>query len=64
MGSDDILVVKTNIVMTKDNYNTLYKSLLGMKELGVILLPSYCDAILAPGDCEIEMDKGEHHVSL
>lgn len=56
MTTDDILVVKTNITMTKDNYDTLYKSLLRMKEMGVVLVPAFCDVIVTPSDCDIKID--------
>lgn len=57
MNENDILVVRVNILM-KDKYRLeeLRERLLKEKKEGVILLPSYCSAIIAPKDVEIKVE--------
>lgn len=54
MNKDDILIVKYPFLMKNDQATKLYESILKQKENGVIILPDYCEVVIAPKDVEIK----------
>lgn len=57
MDKNDILVVRVNIVIKdKCRLEELRERILREKEEGVIILPPYCSAIIAPKDVEIKVE--------
>ena len=54
MNKDDILIVKYPFLMKNDQCEILYDSILKMKENGVIIIPDYCEVVVAPKDTEIK----------
>ena len=54
MNKDEILIVKYPFWMKNDQCERLYDSILKMKENGVIILPDYCEVVIAPKDIEIQ----------
>lgn len=54
MNKDDILIVKYPFRMGERDANALYNKILKQKENGVIILPDYCEVIIAPKDIEIQ----------
>lgn len=56
MNKDDILIVKYPFLMKNDQATKLYDSILKQKENGVIILPDYCEVVVAPKDTEIKME--------
>lgn len=50
----DYLVIKCNTVLHPDKLNELYQSFTNQADKGVILLPSYCDAVIVPEGMSIE----------
>lgn len=54
MNKDDILIVKYPLMMRERDVKALYDSILRQKESGVIILPDYCEVIIAPKDMEIQ----------
>jgi hypothetical protein len=54
MNKDDILIVKYPFLMKNDQATKLYESILKQKENGVIILPDYCEVVIAPKDSEIK----------
>lgn len=54
MNKDDILIVKYPFLMRNDQATKLYESILKQKENGVIIIPDYCEVVIAPKDAEIE----------
>lgn len=56
MNKDDILIVKYPFLMKNDQATKLYESILKQKENGVIILPDYCEVVIAPKDTEIKTE--------
>ncbi len=54
MKKDDILIVKYPFRMGERDANALYNKILKQKENGVIILPDYCEVVIAPKDIEIQ----------
>lgn len=54
MNKDEILIVKYPFLMKNDQATKLYESILKQKENGVIILPDYCEVVIAPKDIEIQ----------
>ena len=50
----DYLVIKCNTVLHPDKLNELYQTFTDQADKGVILLPSYCDAVIVPEGMLIE----------
>lgn len=59
MNKDDILVVKYPFLMKNTQANQLYESILKQRENGVIIIPDYCEVVIAPKDVEIKMENHE-----
>lgn len=59
MNKDDILIVKYPLFMRDRDVKALYESILRQKESGVIILPDYCDIIVAPKDTELYVEQRE-----
>lgn len=51
----DILVVKCNAFLPQERMQAILDNLRAQKETGVILLPSYLEAQIAPDDIEIRL---------
>lgn len=56
MNKDDILIVKYPFWMKNDQCERLYDSILKMKENSIIIIPDYCEVIIAPKDSEIKTE--------
>ena len=54
MNKDDILIVKYPFLMKNVDASKLYESLLKQKETGIIIIPDYCEVVIAPKDIEIQ----------
>ena len=54
MKKDEILIVKYPFWMKNNQCEMLYDSILKMKENGVIIIPDYCEVVIAPKDTEIQ----------
>ena len=52
----DVLVVKINALFPSDKIFAIHKDILRQKESGVIVLPSYCEALVVPEDIEIKLE--------
>ena len=52
----DVLVVKINALFPSDKISAIHKDILRQKESGVIVLPSYCEALVVPEDIEIKLE--------
>lgn len=50
----DILVVKCNMLIPKNQLQDIYDYLIHQKESGVILLPPYLEAQIVPDDVKIK----------
>lgn len=50
----DYLVIKCNTVLHPDKFNELYQTFTNQADKGIILLPSYCDAVIVPEGMLIE----------
>ena len=53
---NDVLVVKLNKVFPTDTIYKIHKEILRQKESGVVVLPTYCTAIIVPEDVEIKLE--------
>lgn len=56
MNKDDILIIKYPFLMKNDQATKLYESILKQKENGVIILPDYCEVVIAQKDAEIKTE--------
>ena len=55
--TDDILIIRSDILLKTKNHDKLYESLLDMKSRGLILLPPYCEVIgKASENVKIELE--------
>lgn len=52
----ELLVVRSKINLKPSEYNNVQESLAFQKTTGVILLPSYLEAIVVPKDVEIKVE--------
>ena len=52
----DVLVVKINALFPTETLSKIRKHILRQKESGVIVLPSYCEALMVPEDIEIKLE--------
>lgn len=59
MNKDDILIVKYPFLMKNDQATKLRDSILKQKENGVIILPDYCEVVIAPKDTEVKIENDE-----
>ena len=59
MNKNDILVIKYPFMMTQSRINMLRDGILKQKETGVIVLPDYCEVVIAPKDVEIKVEMEE-----
>lgn len=50
---DNILVVKSNLALSPQGLDTMRKGLLKQKKEGVIVVPYYCDVIVAPNNSDL-----------
>ncbi len=55
---DKLLVIHTNVVLKADTFARLARSIQEQRKTGVILLPSFCKAVLVPEDVEIKIVNG------
>lgn len=54
---NDILIIKIRGLMKPDNMENFRKRIISQKEDGgVIILPGWCDVLLAPGNVDIKID--------
>ena len=53
---NDILIVKINALFSTETLSEIRKHILIQKESGVIVLPSYCEALVVPEDIEIKLE--------
>ena len=53
---NQVLVVKVNAHISQEDYKKLAVSLCAQMKLGLVLLPVYCDAIIAPKDIEVKIE--------
>lgn len=53
---NDVLVVKINALFPSETLSEIHKNILKQKESGVIVLPSYCEALVVPEDIEIKLE--------
>lgn len=52
----DILVIRVNADLEPRELDNLRKGIEVMRNDGVVLLPDYCDVVVAPEDCEIKIE--------
>lgn len=60
MNKNDILIVKYPFLMKNDQATKLYESILKQRENGVIIIPDYCEVVIAPKDIEIQTEPHEY----
>ena len=53
---NDVLIVKINALFPTETLSEIRKHILRQKESGVIVLPSYCEALVVPEDIEIKLE--------
>ena len=53
---DNILVVKVKSLMPPEQLDNLRRGIINQKESGVIVLPSFCEAVVVPEDVEIKAE--------
>lgn len=56
MNEEELLVIKCNLFMRPKEMTELYKYVRESRELGTIILPPYCEAIVVPKDIEIKFE--------
>jgi rRNA maturation endonuclease Nob1 len=56
MDKDEILIIKYPFMMTQSRISMLSQRLLEQKKTGLILLPDYCEVVVAPKDVEIKTE--------
>ena len=62
----DILVVKVNMFLKSDKFDSICNYIRESAKTGVVILPPYCDAQVVPDNLEIRVEKacemkGEKH---
>lgn len=53
----DTLVIKCNVKMQPEPLEAFRKSIIEQRKSGVVVLPSYCEAIVVSEDMQIEMEE-------
>lgn len=54
---DDMLIVKINgVIMSAEYLKMLHDNIFKQKESGVIILPSFCEALVVPKNIEIKVE--------
>lgn len=53
---NDILVVKVNMFLRNKEQEAVRQHILEQRKTGVIVLPTYCEAIMVPKDVEIKFE--------
>ena len=62
MMDNDILVVKVNMFLKNKEAEAVRQHILEQRKTGVIVLPTYCEAIIVPKDVEIKFEGVETNV--
>lgn len=52
----DILVIKVNAFLHRNDMNELAKYIRKSMETGLVMLPPYCDAQIVPEDVEVRIE--------
>lgn len=52
----DLLLIKCNVSLSYENFEELYNHLMDQKERGLIIIPSYCEALIVPDEIKIKVD--------
>ena len=60
MNKDDVLIVKYPFMMGKGMSKYLHDDILKQKETGVIVIPDYCEVVMAPKDVEIKTEQHDY----
>ena len=56
----EILVIKTNnFKLSPEDMHNLRQQIIKQKEEKVVVLPYFCEAIIAPEDVDIRVEEGE-----
>lgn len=60
MGAEnkDLLIVRTKTLLTPAQTDLLRRRILGQRDTGVIVLPSFCEVLIIPSDIEIKIETG------
>ena len=53
----DLFIVRCNKMLTTGDTEKLHKNICDMVESGVVLLPRFCDVLLAPGDVDVVFEE-------
>lgn len=54
----DLLIVRTKSLLTPAQMDRLRRYILGQRDTGVIVLPSFCEVLAISGDAEIKIEAG------
>lgn len=60
MKNDEILIIKCQIPMKPQKFDTFREQILKQKESGVILLPPYCTVVTKPKDIDIQVEEDKN----
>lgn len=52
----DVLVIKVNLDVSAERLKALRDGFLLQKEYGVVVIPSFCEAVVVPEDVEIKVE--------
>ena len=52
----DVLVIKVNLDVSAEQLKALRDGFLFQKEHGVVVIPSFCEAVVVPEDVEIKVE--------
>jgi hypothetical protein len=52
---DDILIIKSNAFLPREQLQNILNCLKAQKETGIILLPSYLEARVVPDNIEVKL---------
>lgn len=55
----DILIIKSKMSLSHEQLQKIFNCLKAQKETGIILLPSYLEALVVPDNIEIKFTDGQ-----
>lgn len=54
---NDLLVIKVNVDLSKEEFEELRRSLVEQKTSGTVVLPQWCEAILVPKEIGMKIGR-------
>lgn len=53
--NNDVLVIKVNMDVSAETLHGLYEGFKLQRKNGVVVIPSFCDVLMVPGDTKIKV---------